>query len=184
MFIIEKRYDMNHRVSSREKILEKTMEIAIKEGVDKVSIRKIASACQIAVGSVYNYYPNKDALIAAAAEQFWDGILNDQEKLYRPGMSFTMFLEQYYSFLYGRLAAYDKSWLMEIAGRQSEKRAVKMLKTVLMNDGRVNRSIWNMELNEDAFCQYVLTNLTALLGVGENNCRFFLLLLEHLLYEE
>ncbi len=175
---------MNHRVSSKEAILDKTMEIALAEGVDKVSIRKIASACGIAIGSVYNYYGNKDAVIAAAAERFWDNALCDQEKLVRPGMGFTMFLEQYYSFLYGRLAKQDKSWLMEMSGRSSEATSLRMLKTVLMADPRVNRSIWNMELNEDAFCSYVLTNLMALLRAGESNCRFFLFLLEHLLYED
>lgn len=175
---------MNHRVSSEEVILEKTMEIAMREGVDKISIRKVAAACGIAVGSVYNYYANKEALVVAAAEQFWTSILQDQEKVFRPGMSFTLFLEAYYGFLYGRLATYDRSWLMEIAGRQPEKQVVAMLQQVLDSDSRVNPSIWNMELNESAFCRYVFTNLMALLGVGENNCRFFLLLLEHLLYEE
>lgn len=174
---------MNHRVISKEQILEKAMEIALREGVDRVSIRKLAAACGIAVGSVYNYYPNKEALIAAVAERFWSGILADQEKLYRKGISFTVFLEQYYSFLYGRLAQYDKSWLMQISGRESEKSVIRMLKSVLLEDRRVNGSIWNMELNEDAFCQYVVTNLMALLQVGESNCRFFLFLLEHLLYD-
>ncbi|MGN0426774.1 MAG: TetR/AcrR family transcriptional regulator [Agathobacter sp.] len=174
---------MKQHVTSQEQILEKTMEIAIREGVDSVSIRKLASACGIAIGSVYNYYPNKEAVIAAVAEQFWDGILNDQEKLYRRGMGFTGFLEQYYSFLYGRLAQYDKGWLSQIAGSESEKKAIAMLKTVLYDDKRINQSIWNMELNEDAFCEYVMTNIMALLQAGENNCRFFIFLLEHLLYD-
>jgi AcrR family transcriptional regulator len=174
---------MNHRVTSREQILEKTMEIAIREGVDHVSIRKLSTACGIAIGSIYNYFPNKESLIAAVAEQFWSKILADQEMLYRSGMGFTDFLEQYYLFLYGRLAVYDKSWLLEINGRESEKSAIRMLKDVLQKDTRIRGSIWNMELNEDAFCSYVMTNLMALLRAGENNCRFFLFLLEHLLYD-
>lgn len=174
---------MNHRVIARDQILEKAMEIALREGVDHVSIRKLASACGIAVGSVYNYFPNKEALIAAVAEQFWSAILTDQEKLYRKGMSFTAFLEQYYSFLYGRLAQYDKSWLVQISGRESEQSVIRLLKRVLLSDRRVNGSIWNMELNEDAFCRYAVINLMALLQVGESNCRFFIFLLEHLLYD-
>lgn len=174
---------MKQHVTSQEQILEKTMEIAIREGVDAVSIRKLAVACNIAIGSVYNYYPNKDAVIAAVAEQFWDRILNDQEKLYQKGMPFTTFLEQYYSFLYGRLAQYDKSWLMQITGSESEKRAIAMLRQVLYQDVRINQSIWNMELNEDAFVAYVMTNILALLQAGQNNCRFFIFLLEHLLYD-
>ncbi len=174
---------MNRRVTSKDQILEKAMEIAIREGVDQVSIRKLASACGIAVGSVYNYYPDKQNLIAAVCEKFWSEILTDQEKLYQKGISFTSFLEQYYSFLYGRLAQYDKGWLVKISGRESEKKVIRMLKQVLLEDRGVNGSIWNMELNEDAFCQYVVTNLMALLQVGESNCRFFLFLLVHILYD-
>jgi AcrR family transcriptional regulator len=174
---------MNHRVTSKEQIIDKAMEIAIREGVDHVSIRKLAAACGIAIGSVYNYFSNKEVLIAAVAEQFWSKILRDQEMLYRSGMGFTDFLEQYFLFLYGRLAMYDKSWIMEISGRESERKAIAMLRDVLDKDRRVRGSIWNMELNEDAFCSYVMTNLMALLQAGENNCRFFLFLLEHLLYD-
>ena len=41
-----------------------------------------------------------------------------------------------------------------------------------------------MELNQEAFVDYVFSNLIALLQTGESNCRFFLYLLEHLLYDE
>ena len=43
---------MNKRVTSKDKILEKALLIAKKEGVDNLSIRKLASACDIAIGSV------------------------------------------------------------------------------------------------------------------------------------
>ncbi len=164
--------------------MEQAMNLAVRDGVASVSMRKLAAACGIALGSVYNYYPNKEALITAVSEKFWNGILLDQEKLYRRGMSFTFFLEQYYSYLYGRLSRYDKSWLEEINGRAPEKAVLAMLRRVLSEDPRVDRAIWNMELSEDTFCSYVLINLLALLRAGENNCRFFLFLLEHLLYNE
>ena len=94
------------------------MELAVREGVDAVSIRRIASACAISIGSVYNYYTNKETLVSDVASRFWNGILLDQEKLYHDGMRFTMFLEQYYLFLYGRLSQYDKSWLMGESGQK------------------------------------------------------------------
>lgn len=173
---------MKQHVTSQEQILEKAMELALRDGLDAVSIRKLAAACNIAIGSVYNYYPNKDALIAATAEAFWNVIMQDQEKLYRKGMGFTVFLEQYYSFLYGRLVSYDRSWISKITGSRPEEKALLMLRDVLQEDKNVNQSIWNMELNEDAFLDYVMMTVMALLQAGENNCRFFLFLLEHLLY--
>lgn len=176
---------MRQKVTSREQILQVALQIALREGIDKVNIRKLARECQIAIGSMYNYYSNKDALIKAVAETFWETILKDQEMLYRKGMTFTMFLEQYYQFLYGRLSRYDSGWLSSMNGRIPQKKeAVALLRKVLENDSKINPSIWNMELNQEAFVDYVFSNLIALLQTGESNCRFFLYLLEHLLYDE
>ena len=174
---------MRQKVTSKEEILDAAMEIAIKEGVDQVSIRKLAKACGIAVGSMYNYYPDKESLISEVSGIFWDRLLKDQEKLYRRGMDFATFLEQYYGFLYGRLVHYDTSWLSRMNGPNKKKEALALFLEVLRADSRVDPSIWNMELNEDAFVEYVFVNLTALLQAGENNCRFFIFLIEHLLYD-
>jgi len=65
----------------------------------------------------------------------------------------------------------------------SGRRRIQLLREVLDQDERINPSIWNMELNQDAFVEYVFVNLMALLQAGENNCRFFIFLLEHLLYD-
>lgn len=180
----ESRYFMRQKVTSNEQILDTALEIAMRGGVDSVSVRKLAKALGIAVGSMYNYYPDKESLMAAVAETFWGNIMRDQEKLYQRGMSFTMFLEQYYSFLYSRLSRYDRSWLAQMnAGRPKGQEAVQLLQQALTNDREINPAIWNMELNQDAFTEYVFANVIALLQAGENNCRFFIYLLEHLLYD-
>jgi AcrR family transcriptional regulator len=173
---------MNRRVTSKEQILDRAMEIAVEEGVDAVNIRRLSATCGISIGSVYNYFKDKEAIIREVSERFWSGILADQDKVYRPGMEFTTFLEQYYRYLYGKLVRYDKSWLMGMSGRSPEKDAIALLQKAIEEDRRVNRSIWNMDLNQDAFCEYVMTNIMALLRAGETNCRFFIFLLEHLLY--
>ena len=54
---------MKQRVTTQEEILEHALKIAIEEGVDKVSIRKLATSCGIAVGSMYNYYKDKESFI-------------------------------------------------------------------------------------------------------------------------
>lgn len=173
---------MNRRVTTTDKILEQALLIAKKDGVDKLSMRKLASACGIAIGSVYNYYPDKEALVAAMAEEFWNAIFADQERLYRRGMSFIWFLEQYYAYLYGRMSPYDSSWVREMEGKIPMEDTMQLFLKVLREDERVNHSIWNMEFEQENFCQYVFTNIMALLQSGETNCRFFLYLLENLLY--
>ena len=173
---------MKQRVTTKEEILEHALNIAIEEGVDQVSIRKLAASLNIAVGSMYNYYKDKEALMTAVSEHFWNNILKDQEQLFRPGMGFTMFLEQYYGFLYGRLYRHDISWLSAM-DETTKDQALGLFMRVLEADERVIGSIWNMEQNQKAFCEYVLNNIMALIRTGESNCRFFIFLLDHLLYD-
>lgn len=172
---------MNKKVTTRDEILKNALDIAMREGIENVSIRKLAAQCNIAVGSMYNYYPNKEILMNAVSENFWSIILQDQEQLYRPGIGFTMFLGQYYAFINGRLLKYDNSWFGSM-DETTKKDTISFLKRVLDADDRVVASIWNMDLNPDSFCEYVLTNMLALLRVGEDNCRLFLFLLERFLY--
>lgn len=174
---------MNHRVTSTDFILEKALLIAKREGVDKLSIRKIAASCGIAVGSVYNYYPDKEALVTAMAEVFWNNIFSDQERLYHHGMRFTQFLEWHYSYLHAKMSPYDSSWIRDLEGKIPKDTTVTLLMQVLNEDENVNHSIWDEEFQPDNFCEYVFTNIMALLQSGESNCRFFIYLLEHLLYE-
>lgn len=175
---------MNKRVTSTDKILEQALLIAKKEGVDKLSIRKLSAACGIAIGSVYNYYPDKETLVTAVAEEFWNPIFADQDKLYRTNMSFTRFLEQYYSYLYAKMSPYDRSWVRDLEGKIPMEDTMKLFLRILKEDEQVNHSIWNMEFQPEDFCRYVFKNIMALLQSGEINCRFFIYLLDNLLYEK
>ena len=160
---------MNRRVTTTDKILEQALMIAKKEGVDKLSIRKLASACGIAIGSVYNYYPDKETLVVAVAETFWNHIFVDQDKLYRSGMGFTHFLEQYYSYLYAKMSPYDSSWVRDLEGKIPMEETMCLFRKILSEDAKVNPSIWNMEFQPENFCRYVFTNIMALLQSGETN---------------
>ena len=65
----------------------------------------------------------------------------------------------------------------------TKDQALGLFMRVLEADERFIGSIWNMELNQKAFCEYVLNNIMALIRTGESNCRFFIFLLDHLLYD-
>ncbi len=52
-----------------EAILEATTRILIEEGYDKANTNHIAERAGISVGSLYQYFPNKEALMTALIEQ-------------------------------------------------------------------------------------------------------------------
>jgi AcrR family transcriptional regulator len=50
-------------------LLEATARILVKEGFDKASTNRIAEVAGVSVGSLYQYFPSKEALVAALIDR-------------------------------------------------------------------------------------------------------------------
>ena len=50
-------------------LLEATARILIREGFDKASTNRIAEVAGVSVGSLYQYFPGKEALVAALIDR-------------------------------------------------------------------------------------------------------------------
>lgn len=73
----------------REVILDKASDILYNEGYSKLSIRRVAKECDIAVGTIYNYFPTKKDLVVEMMTNFWKEyffdigtILESQDEFY------------------------------------------------------------------------------------------------------
>jgi len=69
-------------------LVEATARILVKEGFDQASTNRIAAKAGVSVGSLYQYFPSKEALVAAVIERHrWDllhiarGTLNEAATL-------------------------------------------------------------------------------------------------------
>lgn len=67
---------MNTVVTSKEAILQVCRELIRQQGWAAVSIRSVANACGISVGSIYNYFDNKSQLLGAAVASVWEDIFH------------------------------------------------------------------------------------------------------------
>lgn len=70
-------------------IFDSAKKIIQEEGYSSLSIRKIAKISNIAVGTVYNYYPNKKDIVMEMMSEYWeeyfcvlDEILQSQSSFY------------------------------------------------------------------------------------------------------
>ncbi len=59
---------MNTIVTSKEEILRISRELIRQQGCSAISIRSVAAACGVSVGSIYNYFDSKAAMVGAAVE--------------------------------------------------------------------------------------------------------------------
>ncbi|MCK1359852.1 TetR family transcriptional regulator [Bradyrhizobium sp. 199] len=56
-------------------LLEATARILVREGFEKTSTNRIAEIAGVSVGSLYQYFPSKEALVAAVIERHNDEIM-------------------------------------------------------------------------------------------------------------
>ena len=56
-------------------LVEATAHILVKEGFDKASTNRIAEVAGVSVGSLYQYFPSKEALVAAVVERHQQEIM-------------------------------------------------------------------------------------------------------------
>ena len=70
---------MNTIVTSKQEILKTSRELIQQQGWSAVSIRSVASACGVSVGSIYNSFDSKAELITATVESVWCEIFHRPE---------------------------------------------------------------------------------------------------------
>ncbi len=71
---------MNTIVTSKEDILKTSRKLIQQQGWPAVNIRSVAAACGVSVGSIYNYYDSKAALVSATVESIWCEIFRRPEE--------------------------------------------------------------------------------------------------------
>lgn len=70
---------MNTVVTSKEDILKTSRELIQQQGWSAINIRSVAAACKVSVGSIYNYFDSKAALMCATVESVWCEIFHRPE---------------------------------------------------------------------------------------------------------
>ena len=164
---------MNTVVTSREAILQTSRELIRTQGWDAVNIRNVAKACDISVGSIYNYFQNKSSLIAAAIESEWCDIFHMPEN--RGALeSFTECVEWAYESMQrgnekypGFFSMHSMSFIGEnkTNGQLLMEKSWRHIKagfyTVLMQDKKVDHSIFNNDFTPQKFVDLVFSLILA-----------------------
>ena len=60
----------------REKLLNEARRQVKEQGYSAMTIRSVAGACGVSVGTVYNYFPSKDMLVASFMLTDWQACLD------------------------------------------------------------------------------------------------------------
>ena len=187
---------MPKQVIDPEKLVSQAYAIASRDGISALSVRKVATACGIAVGSVYGYFPTKADLTAAVLTRFFDENLSDELCAVRPGERFTSYVRRFREAL--RAARVDMSvdWFAEMrrlpSNEQEALESVRApmlahmergLERVLDADEAVDRSRLVGPMSTEGIARLTLRAIVASL-MEDAECETLFALLDAALYDD
>ena len=186
---------MPKQVIDKNKLIDQAYSIAAHEGISALSVRKLAAACGIAVGSVYMYFPTKADLTAAVFTRFFGQALFEECCRVDGSESFTDYVRKLRGALGAALADMEVDWFAEMRRLpRSEHEALEAargpmlahmeqgLQYVLDGDPAVVRSRLVRALSPEKLCPFVLGAVFTSL-MEDSDCEPLFALLDASLYE-
>lgn len=165
---------MANPTTSKESILKVAKEIVSKEGLKALNIRKIAKECDIAIGSVYYYFPSKDELLIEVIENVWEDIFRIDEMGYEE-ISFVDFIEKIFNHTEEGIEKYPnffsihsltfKAQNMNKAKGSMRKFIDKFKDNLLIsieNDENINQNAFNSDFTKEQLIEFILTGLMSI----------------------
>ena len=173
---------MNPGATSKAAIMQVCRRIAAQEGLSALSMRTVARACGVALGTLYNYYADKDALLIATVESIWQEIFHTDAG----SLTARPFPEQVASLFEcvrrgtQRYPGFLGAHSMVIAGarRGEARRAMEAcfahmkagLLAGLAADPAVNPAAFSDAFTQSDLVDFALDHLLLLLMKGEEDC--------------
>ncbi|MEG0327229.1 MAG: TetR/AcrR family transcriptional regulator [Erysipelothrix sp.] len=180
---------------NKEALLDVANDIVFNEGSENLNIRAIAQRANVSVGSVYNYFPSKSAIVFALVEDFWKRVLEENLKEVPDNLNYASYVSSIYDVLYKYADQYqslfishyktmsdeDKRTGLGIRDKQFRVFDQQFLK-VLNQDETVKNEVWNDNYTPKDFNRFVMMNILTALRTKQNNISILVQTIENVLY--
>lgn len=175
-------------------ILTTARELILSEGLSAFNMRKLAVKCDIALGTIYNYYPTKMDLLNSIIEDFWQTCFKNFYKSVPPDQDFFMTLERLYFYLLDYLDHFKTNWLQELSqlplpskqkGKAKESEFMiyftNIFTKLLISHHQEFNSISYSEIDCAKLSKFILNNFLVMLKAHDTDYYFFESLLRKIL---
>ncbi|MGL5439625.1 MAG: TetR/AcrR family transcriptional regulator [Filifactoraceae bacterium] len=185
---------MNKSAISKDDILKISRTMILKGGLYSFSMRAIASECNIAVGSIYNYFPSKSDLLGATIESLWEDIFSPFNNI----IEFDSFVHcvsvlfetiqssnNQYSVLFSAHSLYFTSEDREKGREMMHKYFFKLeekLIGALEKDTNIRENIFQTCLTKKIFISYVFTLIISMQMKNQENYQPLIQLIKTCIY--
>lgn len=94
----------------RGRLIEIARDLLLNEGYDRLTLREAASRCHIAVGTIYNYFPSREMLIAEVLLGDWLETMEAMKLKALQSENVLDSLECLYEGIHGFSCRYQPTW--------------------------------------------------------------------------
>lgn len=185
---------MNTVITSKDAIMQVCRRIVAEKGLKALNMRLVADECHIALGTLYNYYANKDELVLGTVESIWRDIFHADQRC-ETDFSFPDYVSDLYVRIRKGAEAYPDFLTGHSIGIASSKRGearsamehtfahmkAGMLE-VLRADQAVQGSTFTPPFSQENFVSFVLDHLLILLVQGQPDCAVLLEIIRRVIY--
>lgn len=186
---------MNKVVTSKEEIMDVSRRLVLEKGIASLSMRAIAEACGVAVGSIYNYFPSKAELLSAAIGSVW-------EEIFRPFYEREAFgsFTECVSVLFGTIRDGNERYpgfftvhALKFAssdrkkGKEAMTRYLSVLEgrlaDALRQDENIREGVFGEIFSEEVFAGYVFELMLSIFLRKEQSCEALLEMIRQTIYK-
>ena len=173
---------MNTVITSKEAIMQVCRCIVAEKGLKALNMRLVADECHIALGTLYNYYADKDELVLATVESVWRDIFHADQQCVAD-VSFSDYVADLYARIRQGAEAYPNfltGHSFSIAGSERGEAKSAMEHTfahmkagmleVLRADQTIQENTFTPSFSQEKFVAFVLDSMLALLVQGQPDC--------------
>lgn len=174
----------------REMLLDFARQITDTEGIEAVNIRTLARKAGVATGTVYNYFSNKDEILFALTEEYWQQTFFEMKTVITD-RSFCEQLQEIFLFLKERINQSAGKLMnslgdMETVGQARMASMQSTLEAVLIQcmerDAHIRRDIWDETFTKERFVRFIVGNIMISLKAQEPDITFFLIMIRRTIY--
>jgi len=185
---------INTVITSKDEILKTCREIVAENGLAAVNMRDVAKKCDIALGSLYYYFPSKDDLILDTIMSVWQSIFHMDQQC-RLDVSFPDSVEWVYKSIRNSADQYPNFFTTHSLGFATEgKNKAKStmegylkhiragLAKALNSDPAVRKNAFSKMFPEKDFIDFVLNSIIDLLLRQKKDCNVLLEMIRRTIY--
>lgn len=160
---------MNKNITSKEQILNISRELIKRKGFNSINIRTIAESCNIAIGSIYNYFNSKEELTISIIGSIWLDIFHPSNICLQCD-SFTEAIDIIFKSIEKGNKEYPNFFLMHstILFGKNKTKGISMMNNIkahireglyknLMNDKNVRKDAFNESFTADKFIDIIFS---------------------------